>query len=292
MDSMKPQHLRPFTCSYSSTLKDVPSELVMLKKVKQVPACVQILDYIDDSENRKWAIIMEDLCTLGYSNLARDIGESEYPMEEYVVSWIMRELVSLLDHLHSLGILHCDIKPDNIFVNYEDRTIKLIDFNLALELSDASTGCTPEYAPPEVLIHRRPWTTAGEVWSIGCTAFLLLCRRFPFENPWMSSCSSPVYPQCMPESSARIQFGNYHGNALFNGKLRTGTQRSLQRNTNGCLSPKAKDFLLHCLSRLPEHRPSLKALIQHPFLALKAPSLRAVSNTIELSPSPRAVLVS
>ncbi|KAA0198004.1 Proto oncogene serine:threonine protein kinase [Fasciolopsis buskii] len=295
LDAMEPEHLRPLTSPLSSTVKNVPSEHIMLEKVKDIPGCVQMIDYIDDSENGKWVIVLEDLCTLGYSNLAKDIGENESPMEDYVVSWIMRELTFLLDRLHSLGILHCDIKPDNMFVNYEDQKIKLIDFNLALDLTQSTSGvapgCTPEYAPPEVLIQRKPWTTAGEVWSIGCTAFLLLCRRFPFENPFMSNCSSPAYPQCMPETTVRAQFGNYHGRVLFSGKLRTGTQGSLQPSSNGCLSPKAKDFLLLCLSRIPDQRPSLKALSQHPFLSLKLPSTCAVSSSMGLSRS-RAVLVS
>ncbi|VDP89748.1 unnamed protein product [Echinostoma caproni] len=262
LNALNPHHLRQFTCPYTSVSKNAPSEIIILEKVKQIPSCVTMIEYIDDSENGKWAVVLEDLYAQGYSNLAREI-----------------ELISVLEQLHNLGILHCDIKPDNVFVDHERQKIKLIDFNLAVELTDpvngATPGCTPEYAPPEVLVHRKPWTIAGEIWSVGCTAFVLLCRRFPFENPWMSGYS---------KRNVRSGFGNaLQRGILFDGALRT---------VNGGLSPKAKDFLLLCLSRLPEQRPTLKHLSQHSFLALKAPSLCTVSNSIVLSNSPRTVLVS
>lgn len=87
----------------------------------------------------------------------------------------------LLTALHSLseaGIVHCDLKPDNImFVSREQRKIKLIDFGLALTSSALRPGVLVQatsYRAPEILLG-LPFGHAIDTWGAGCTfAFLYL----------------------------------------------------------------------------------------------------------------------
>ncbi|KAA3673843.1 proto-oncogene serine/threonine-protein kinase Pim-3 [Paragonimus westermani] len=251
----------------------VPKEFLFLGKVQHIDGCVKMLDIINDSSNGKWILVLEDLEENGYINLAKELTNSGKSISMSAVSWIIKEVIDVLLDIHSVGILHCDLKPDNIFVDFKSGKVKLIDFNLSQELEQnhigVIPGCTPDYAPPEVLIQRRPWTEAGEVWSLGCTAFVLLCRRFPFENPYLAAFSSPVYPRCALETSENLSPGT-NTNVLFSMSKRPAFrgfgQNALDINDDIRLSPKAKDFLLLCLTRQPDLRPTLGTLLQHAFL--------------------------
>jgi serine/threonine protein kinase len=91
-----------------------------------------------------------------------------------------------LEHAHSLGILHGDLKPTNVIVA-DDGTAKLIDFGATPNPGtgvagafDASVGTTPLYASPQILsgmsAERR-----DDVFSLACLSYAILSRgRHPF----------------------------------------------------------------------------------------------------------------
>ena len=85
-----------------------------------------------------------------------------------------------------MGILHRDIKPDNLLFKTKDRNvnnIKLSDFVLAKILEDnqmASTTCgTPGYIAPEILKMDK-YGKECDFWSIGVLTFVLLSGSLPF----------------------------------------------------------------------------------------------------------------
>lgn len=98
------------------------------------------------------------------------------------------QVISAVDHIHTMGIAHCDLKLENMLIN-TNGDIKIIDFGSALRVSDATyedfayIATTPEYLPPEIFC-----ATAGEgydiraidEWSVGVVLFILLTGRFPF----------------------------------------------------------------------------------------------------------------
>ncbi|VDQ03032.1 unnamed protein product [Trichobilharzia regenti] len=247
----------------------VPNELVYLERLQHIHNCVRMIEFINDEENDKWVIVLEDLEAHGYENLAHQLSRSHSVLDERTVAWILRELILTIMEIHKCNIVHCDLKPDNIFFDKRNFRLKLIDFNLASEIKPTNKkvgppGCTPDYAPPEVLIKRQPWTPAAEVWSIGCTAFVLLCRRFPFKNPWMCDSSIPDYPQSTHRSQLDVHTSLYYSSNIHE---KFGSRASKLDSNSVILSNKAKDFLLICLCRSPHRRASIDALLKHPFLA-------------------------
>ncbi|KAF7244321.1 Serine/threonine-protein kinase NLK [Varanus komodoensis] len=91
-----------------------------------------------------------------------------------------------LKYLHSAGILHRDIKPGNLLVN-SNCVLKICDFGLArVEELDESRHMTQEvvtqyYRAPEILMGSRHYSSAIDVWSVGCIFAELLGRRILFQ---------------------------------------------------------------------------------------------------------------
>ncbi|KAK6085806.1 serine threonine protein kinase [Seiridium cupressi] len=94
--------------------------------------------------------------------------KSILPSSECTTIW--RQMASALSYLHSLSIIHDDVKPDNIMWSREDQNSVLIDFGAALVKMPENCfnpSGTPNYAPPEFL-HRKKHAR-GDIWGLGIT---------------------------------------------------------------------------------------------------------------------------
>jgi serine/threonine protein kinase len=91
---------------------------------------------------------------------------------------------------HEKGIIHCDVKPQNVLVQ-PDGKVKVTDFGIARAFTAGSSEQrgklwgTPYYAPPE-LISGQPLTPASDAYSIGVMLYEMLCGRRPFEGQTMA----------------------------------------------------------------------------------------------------------
>ena len=95
---------------------------------------------------------------------------------------------SSLAYIHSLGICHRDIKPQNLLVNEKTCTLKLCDFGSAKTLvkgePNVSYICSRYYRAPELIFGATDYSTAIDVWSSGCVMAELLIGQplFPGES--------------------------------------------------------------------------------------------------------------
>jgi serine/threonine protein kinase len=115
-------------------------------------------------------------------NLA-DMIASEKELPVTVVLRLMIDIAEALDHIHSLGIIHGDVKPENIMVSSGGAPI-LVDLGLAgaVELAvlrDSVFG-TPAYISPEGW--NCIWDTRSDLWAFGMVLHYLLTRSIPFET--------------------------------------------------------------------------------------------------------------
>ncbi|MEY4722637.1 MAG: serine/threonine protein kinase [Candidatus Parcubacteria bacterium] len=107
--------------------------------------------------------VMRDLLTLDDGSLALVMSYEEGPTLEQVVekigridpehvAWITERILNALLYLHRHGVVHGDLKPQNIIIKPKEHLVSLIDFGLAMIKPDKgarSSGYTPLFAPPE-----------------------------------------------------------------------------------------------------------------------------------------------
>jgi len=102
---------------------------------------------------------------------------------EEVVAIFIRQVLQGLCYLHAQGIVHRDIKGDNILTN-KDGIVKLADFGIAMKLSDTAKSQsivgTPYWMAPEIIEQSGPTTPACDIWSLGCTVIELLTGGPPY----------------------------------------------------------------------------------------------------------------
>lgn len=111
---------------------------------------------------------------------------------------ILLPVCRVLSEIHSLGMLHLDIKPGNIFLHRhgEQETVKVLDFGIVRMTSEEDQGegmevytktfeGTPQYASVERLVG-EPFGAKADVFSLGALLYQMLCGRLPFaaaKNP-------------------------------------------------------------------------------------------------------------
>ena len=129
-------------------------------------------------------------------------------LSEIMAKNIFRQLIETIKYLHSIGIVHRDIKPDNILLEL-DNTIKLCDFGVSKEVKEGqllTDSCgTPAFVAPEVLKDSpyNPYMT--DVWSSGVVLYAMITGFFPFrgvnETELHRNIKSGVFPKLKDASN-------------------------------------------------------------------------------------------
>ena len=153
---------------------------IEILKVCQHPNIVQILDTF---ENQDYIYIVMELMKGG--DLYGYLEKREFKMTEERARSIAHSLATALFYLHSYGIVHRDIKLENILMTDDTDTAepKLMDFGLS-KMIGPNEHCneafgTVGYAAPE-MIGGQHYDKRVDIWSLGVVVFILLAGCTPF----------------------------------------------------------------------------------------------------------------
>jgi serine/threonine-protein kinase len=121
-------------------------------------------------------------------NLARQIHDKgALPSEE--ARRVLREVADALAYAHARGVVHRDIKPDNILLDSQSGRPMVTDFGIARAVSEGgearltATGIaigTPAYMSPEQSAGDRALDGRSDLYSLGVVAYQMLCGDLPF----------------------------------------------------------------------------------------------------------------
>eukprot|EP00928_Gymnodinium_smaydae_P001400 TRINITY_DN10518_c0_g1_i2.p1 TRINITY_DN10518_c0_g1~~TRINITY_DN10518_c0_g1_i2.p1 ORF type:complete len:305 (+),score=26.88 TRINITY_DN10518_c0_g1_i2:251-1165(+) len=103
-------------------------------------------------------------------------------LPEIEAAGVTRDLLSALHHVHGCGIVHRDVKPENMILDQDGKAV-LLDFDVACYIADtAATSArrgSPGYMAPEVL-EGNPCCFSSDVFSAGCVVYFMIAKVHPF----------------------------------------------------------------------------------------------------------------
>ena len=120
-------------------------------------------------------------------SLAARIGREPRPTFEYIAQ-LLEQVADALAYAHACGVVHRDVKPDNVLIDQESGRAMVTDFGIARAAESGSrltqTGVavgTPAFMSPEQATGDREIDGRSDIYSLGVVGYLMLAGRLPFE---------------------------------------------------------------------------------------------------------------
>jgi serine/threonine-protein kinase 11 len=244
---LKKRNLKRIPLGEESVMK----EINILKQLHH-PNCIQFFTHHTDPETGTWYIVLEYVRGGSLAQLIHRSPKGILPLSQ--ARKIFSQLLDALEYLHSLGIYHKDIKPDNILLT-EKGIVKLSDFNSAVDCKDEKSkkgfGC-PAFQPPEITSgNSQTANSKTDIWQAGITLYMMVVGKYPFEG------------------SNFLELADNICNCSFN----------IPSSLDAALS----DLLGQILTPDPEQRLSIPQIRNHPWMHAELPNELPIP--VKLTPS-------
>jgi serine/threonine protein kinase len=131
-----------------------------------------------DSQEACCVVVLEYAIGGELTHLLQKVGG----MTEELARTYFHMLIDAIEHMHTLGVYHLDIKPQNILLDCGFQ-LKLTDFGFSsLQRVSSSNLGTDGYAAPEILTQTHYNCELADVFSCGVVLFILVFRELPFAS--------------------------------------------------------------------------------------------------------------
>lgn len=159
--------------------KKIRREILAMKHQIGMPYSSQLIDVLKDPVNRVTTLITRFNEDEDFKTLFPRLSPNHARIYMYQLLWA-------LDHAHSQGVMHRDVKPQNVVIDHDNQVLRLIDWGLA-EFYHPNTEYNCRVASryfkgPELLLNMRDYDYSTDMWSFGATFAGLIYVVHPFFN--------------------------------------------------------------------------------------------------------------
>jgi serine/threonine-protein kinase ULK4 len=274
-------------------MNKVVNEVQVMHKMDS-PHTLRFHDWYE-TRNNLWLIL--EYCT--GSDLETLVRQDGHLPEQSVKTFGM-DMLAGLKYMHSMGILHCDVRPRNFLVD-EYGILKISDFKMARKVPKTALGDlpleqrgTPEYMAPELFLPEGLHSYASDFWSLGCVLYELRRGQPPFGDDGMPRDQllknirekEPIHDP-LPRYRQREE-GNYintnrpgsggsssknRGSSAIKSKGNSSRRRDDDDDDDDkrlpSMTAKLADLVLWCIEKQPGRRGDWVQISAHPFWGKK-----------------------
>ncbi|KAM9354411.1 MAPK/MAK/MRK overlapping kinase [Pholidichthys leucotaenia] len=235
-------------------------EVQAMKRLSPHANIVQLHELIFDKATGSVSLI----CELMEMNIYEYIQGRQTPLPEYTVKHYMYQLCKSLEHMHSCGIFHRDVKPENILI--KQNVLKLGDFGSCRSVYSKPPHTeyisTRWYRAPECLLTDGYYSLKMDMWSAGCVFFEIMSLNplFPGTNE-VDQVAKIHNVLGTPDQSVLQKFKQSRAmNFNFPPKKGTGISRLIPH----CPAP-ALSLLYQMLAYDPDERITAETALRHTY---------------------------
>ncbi|RYP80380.1 hypothetical protein DL770_006248 [Monosporascus sp. CRB-9-2] len=164
----------------------IREEIAIMKKLNH-PNLVSLIEVLDDPEEDSLYMVLE-MCKKGVV-MKVGLDETADPYDEESCRCWFRDLILGIEYLHAQGVVHRDIKPDNLLLTADD-VLKIVDFGVSEmfekphEMMTKKSMGSPAFLAPELCTSKHGDVSgkAADIWSMGVSLYCLKYGRLPFQN--------------------------------------------------------------------------------------------------------------
>ncbi|RYP68359.1 hypothetical protein DL771_006745 [Monosporascus sp. 5C6A] len=164
----------------------IREEIAIMKKLNH-PNLVSLIEVLDDPEEDSLYMVLE-MCKKGVV-MKVGLDETADPYDEELCRCWFRDLILGIEYLHAQGVVHRDIKPDNLLLTADD-VLKIVDFGVSEmfekphEMVTKKSMGSPAFLAPELCTSKHGDVSgkAADIWSMGVSLYCLKYGRLPFQN--------------------------------------------------------------------------------------------------------------
>lgn len=157
--------------------KKIKREIKILQNLCGCPNIVRLMDVVRDPQSKTPSLIFEYINNTDFKTLYPTLTDND-------IRYYILELLKALDCCHSRGIMHRDVKPHNVMIDHEKRSLRLIDWGLAEFYHPGKEYnvrvASRYYKGPELLVDLQLYDYSLDMWSLGCMLAGMVFRKEPF----------------------------------------------------------------------------------------------------------------